>query len=299
MKNKISLDTSQYCNDKVFDVIGVSYAGNPQNNTALFIGKKVEKLVYNLHGKKDCLVFIDNGIDIPEDIEKSNLIVKCDNPQFEYTLFAKKFESLINDNNRKRRYLLSDAGYYVGEDVVIGDNCNISRNVFIDHDVIIGNNVIVKEGVKLTKCIIGDNTIISENVVIGSCAPNVAKFNGINHLMPILGNVVIGKEVFIGVSVDIPASMASSTIVGDNSIIAANSSIGHDDHIGKNVIIASNVSIGGYVEIGDNVYIGLGATLKNRICIGNNGYIGMGSVVIRDVDNNAKVFGNPAKRLLK
>ena len=32
--------------------------------------------------------------------------------------------------------------------------------------------------------------------------------------------------------------------------------------------------------------------------IGTNSYVGMGSIVIRDVGENERVFGNPAKRII-
>lgn len=298
MRSIVSISTSEYSKEKVFDIFGVSYAGKPKDSTALFIGKKVEGLLSNLIGIKNCLVFVDKSINVPNDIEKNNLFIKCDNPQFEYAIFAKKIENNINELNSKRKYNLTEGGYYIGEDVIIGKNSNIASNVFIDHGVVIGENVTIMQGAKLSNCVIGDNCIINQNVVIGSFAPNVAVSNEKRVLIPMLGNVIIGSNVYIGVSVDIPRAMANSTIVKDNVVLGVNTSIGHDDCIGENTVTAANASIGGYATIGNNVYIGLGASVKNRISVGDNVYICMGSNVIRDVEENIKVFGNPAKKMV-
>ena len=49
-------------------IIGVSYVGRPRSNTAMFIAKKVEYLLPNLYSVNKCLVFIDNKILVPEDL---------------------------------------------------------------------------------------------------------------------------------------------------------------------------------------------------------------------------------------
>ncbi len=49
------------------------------------------------------------------------------------------------------------------------------------------------------------------------------------------------------------------------------------------------------VTIGDNVWIGGNAVINPGVTIGDNAVVASGSVVIRDVESNVVVAGNPAK----
>lgn len=51
--------------------------------------------------------------------------------------------------------------------------------------------------------------------------------------------------------------------------------------------------------IGNNVIIGANATIIGGISIGDNSIIGAGAVVVKDVQQNTIVAGNPAKIIRK
>ena len=67
--------------------------------------------------------------------------------------------------------------------------------------------------------------------------------------------------------------------------------------IGENCIIAGQVGFAGSSVIGNNVMIGGQAGISGHLKIGNNVQIGGGSGVIRDIPDNTKVMGYPAKNL--
>jgi acetyltransferase-like isoleucine patch superfamily enzyme len=54
-------------------------------------------------------------------------------------------------------------------------------------------------------------------------------------------------------------------------------------------------SIAGSTKISDFAEIWTGVNISSQIKIGKNSFIGMGSVVISDVPENKKCFGNPAR----
>ena len=61
--------------------------------------------------------------------------------------------------------------------------------------------------------------------------------------------------------------------------------------------ISSNVKIGPYSVIGNNVKIGGQAGISGHLKIGNNVEIAGGSGVIKNIPDNSKVMGYPAKNI--
>lgn len=100
-----------------------------------------------------------------------------------------------------------------------------------------------------------------------------------------------------GTIVHIGATLTINVHIGKGCLINKHTVIGHDVNVGDYTVISPNVSIGGDVNIGSNCYLGSGAIIRNGINIGDNSIIGMGSVVLKDVEPNSVMAGNPAKFL--
>ena len=64
-------------------------------------------------------------------------------------------------------------------------------------------------------------------------------------------------------------------------------------------MVVAQSMVAGSVKIGKNCWISPSSCIKNKIIIGDNVLIGMGAVVIRDVESNSVMIGNPAKLLRK
>jgi len=110
------------------------------------------------------------------------------------------------------------------------------------------------------------------------------------------GNVTIGDNNIISEHVTIQRPFDfRTTYIGDNNIIMAHSHIGHDAKILDNCEICTGVIIGGYCVIESGVKIKLGSTLRNRLKVGSNALIGLGSTVVKNVEKDSVVYGNPAK----
>jgi maltose O-acetyltransferase len=59
---------------------------------------------------------------------------------------------------------------------------------------------------------------------------------------------------------------------------------------------AQGLEFGRAIRIGRNAWIGAGALLMPGVSAGDNAIIGAGSVVTRDVPQDARVMGNPARQ---
>lgn len=274
----------------------VSYIGEPSNNTAMYISKKVEHLLSNLESVNNCLIFCESTIDVPEELELKHKFVMTDNPQLEYIKHVTKLANKIENNNQKRKYRLTNEGYYIGENVKIGSNSYIEPQCLIGHDVVIGENASIRSGVKIKNTIIGNDFIAYENATIGMSGFNFSKDEDGNQIrVPSLGKVVIGNHVEVGMLTNIAVGTASNTVISDYVKTDGLVHIAHDVKIDKNVELCAGVIIGGYVSIGRDTFIGVNATLRNRVSVGNHCFIGMGSAVMRSLGDNANVLGNPAR----
>jgi len=139
--------------------------------------------------------------------------------------------------------------------------------------------------------IIGKNNVIGAYTVIGSNG----EMRGVNQ-EDFQGKVFIGNDNVISEHVTIQRPFKrSSTVIGSCNIIMAHSHVGHNVKIGDNTEICSGTIIGGYAELKDGVKLKIGSTIRNRKIIGENSIIGMGSVVVKDIEPDKVVFGNPAK----
>ena len=145
--------------------------------------------------------------------------------------------------------------------------------------------------------IIENNVAILDGCIIGKKGfgffPNKQK----NQRYPHIGIVFIGENSEIGSGATIDRGSMSNTIIGKNTFLDNQIHIAHNNKIGDNCIIAGQVGFAGSSTLGDNVMIGEQAGISGHLKIGNNIKIGGGSGVIKDIPDNSRVMGYPAKDL--
>ena len=185
----------------------------------------------------------------------------------------------------------------IGKNVKIGKNCLIGHNSILESNVVIGNNCSIGSNVIIRNSIIRDNINILDNCIIGKKGfgffPNKEK----NFRYPHIGIVIINDNAEIGCGSTIDRGSMSNTIIGKNTYIDNQVHIAHNNKIGDNCIIAGQVGFAGSSTLGNNVMIGGQAGISGHLKIGNNVQIGGGSGVIKDIQDNSKVMGYPAKDL--
>lgn len=91
------------------------------------------------------------------------------------------------------------------------------------------------------------------------------------------------------------AIISADAVVGDDTTIQSYACIGHDAIIGKHCQISTHVDVGGQSVLGDCVFVGLNSPIRELITIGDNAIISAGAVVLKSVEANVTVMGNPAR----
>ena len=185
----------------------------------------------------------------------------------------------------------------VGNNVSIGFNCKIGHNTIIEKNVVIGDNCSIGSNNVIRNTFIKNNVKILDNCIIGKHGFGFFPIRNKNLRYPHIGVVIIEDNCEIGCGATIDRGSMSNTIIGKNTYLDNQIHIAHNVKIGENSIIAGQVGIAGSSIIGNNVKIGGQSGISGHLKIGNNVEIGGGSGVIRDIPDNTKVMGYPAKNI--
>ena len=185
----------------------------------------------------------------------------------------------------------------IGKNTSIGINCKIGHNTIIEKNVVIGDNCSIGSNTIIKNTLIKNNVKILDNCVIGKHGFGFFPNKNKNLRYPHIGIVLIEDNCEIGCGATIDRGSMSNTIIGKNTYLDNQIHIAHNVKIGENSIIAGQVGIAGSSIIGSNVKIGGQAGISGHLKIGNDVEIAGGSGVIKDIPNNSKVMGYPAKNI--
>jgi len=239
---------------------------------------------------KDCKPIIVNNVLVSTSIVTAKFYPDSINDNFDDTV------NEIIDTEFKNKIKFGK-NVLVGENIKFGNNCSIGHNSIIEKNVSIGNNCSIGSNCIIRNSYIKDNVKILDNCIIGKQGfgffPNDSK----NLRYPHIGIVVIEDNCEIGCGATIDRGSMSNTIIGKNTFLDNQIHIAHNVKIGENTIIAGQVGIAGSTTIGNNVRIGGQAGISGHLKIGNNVDIAGGSGVIKNISNDSKVMGYPAKNI--
>ena len=185
----------------------------------------------------------------------------------------------------------------IGSSVKLGSNCLIGHNTVIEKNVSVGNNCFIGSNSIIRNSLIGNNVKILDNCIIGKHGFGFFANNYKNIRYPHIGIVRIEDNCEIGSGTTIDRGSMSNTVIGKNTFLDNQIHIAHNVKVGENGIIAGQVGIAGSSIIGKNVKIGGQAGISGHLKIGDNVEIAGGSGVIKDLPDNSKVMGYPAKNI--
>ena len=286
-------------NENVNDIKDL-ITSNP-NDITFFHSKKYKDLAQST--KASFCITTDN---LKDEINKNCIPIIVSNVLISTSIITSKFypNSLYDDFDDKvdfigetkfKNIVKFGKNVLIGANVSIGKSCSIGHNSIIEKNVSIGDNCSIGSNVVIRNSVIKKNVRILDNSIIGKHGfgffPNKDK----NMRYPHIGAVIIEDNCEIGCNSTIDRGSMSNTIIGENTYLDNQIHIAHNVKIGRNSIIAGQVGIAGSSILGENVKIGGQAGISGHLKIGNNVEIGGGSGVIKDIPDNTKVMGYPAK----
>ena len=185
----------------------------------------------------------------------------------------------------------------IGKNVKIGKNCLIGHNTIIESNVVIGNNCSIGSNVIIRNTIINNDVHVLDGCVIGKKGFGFFQKKDKNFRYPHIGTVIINDNVEIGCGSTIDRGSLSNTVIGKNTFLDNQIHIAHNNVIGDNCVIAGQVGFAGSSKLGNNVIVGGQAGISGHLKIGDNVQIAGGSGVIKNIPDNSRVMGYPAKDL--
>lgn len=137
---------------------------------------------------------------------------------------------------------------------------------------------------------------IGNNIARKKVADRVLE-NGGNCLTVIHPDSSISKMASIGEGTFVArnVSINPQANIGNFVILNTSSSIDHECKIEDGAHVGPGAVLAGQVNVGPHAFIGANSVIKEGVSIGSNSIIGAGSVVLKDVGDNQKVVGNPAR----
>ena len=185
----------------------------------------------------------------------------------------------------------------VSENAVVGDGCNLYPHVFIGDRVKVGKNCTLHPGVKVYKeCVIGNDCILHAGVVIGADGFGFAPSSDNNYMkVPQIGNVILEDNVEIGANSCVDRATMGSTVVQRGVKLDNLVQIAHNVVIGENTVIAAQSGIAGSTKVGKNCMFGGQTGAVGHITIADGCKIGAQTGIISSVkEENSTIVGTPS-----
>jgi sugar O-acyltransferase (sialic acid O-acetyltransferase NeuD family) len=99
----------------------------------------------------------------------------------------------------------------------------------------------------------------------------------------------------VGSVVGAGAVAAGHTEIGRHVLVERGSLLGHHTLVGDYSWLQAGASVAGSSRIGEGVRIGMGAIVIDHVTVGAGSVVAPGAVVVKDVPENVRVAGVPAR----
>lgn len=275
-----------------FVVSGLNTLGDASATEVSFLQNK--SYVAQLKTTNAGAIFVT--ADMADHVPASSIAIVVDEPYLSLALSSKLFAPALIDMN------LTDAvvgeGSYIAEGAhlakgaVIGKNCTVLPGAYVGRGAVVGDNTVLHSNVSVYHdCKVGSDCIIHASAVIGSDGFGFATTKTGTHVKIYQnGNVVIDDDVEIGAASTIDRAAFGSTHIKRGVRIDNLVHIGHNCVIGEYSVLVAQSGIAGSTTLGRNVVLGAQGGTVGHISIAPFTTLAARSGVTKSITESGKTF---------
>ncbi|MGH2567334.1 MAG: UDP-3-O-(3-hydroxymyristoyl)glucosamine N-acyltransferase [Bacteroidota bacterium] len=190
----------------------------------------------------------------------------------------------------------------VDDGAVIGDNTKVSHGCVLGRQARIGSDCLLYPRVTIYhQCRVGNRVTIHSGTVIGSDGFGFApKADGTYKKIPQLGIVTIEDDVEIGSNCSIDRATIGETLIRRGAKLDNLIQIAHNCIVGENTVIAAQTGLAGSTKVGKHVMVGGQVGFAGHLEIADNSIFMAQTGVTRSFTEPGQTyFGYPAKEIKK
>ncbi len=247
----------------------------------------------------------------PEEIDRLNTgVIQVADPTrafsrvvLEYTPPPRDFEAGIHPSAVISETAVFDAGKVrIGPHVIIEDGVRLGNGTEIGAGTFIGEGAVVGKGCRFAPnvtvcgcCKVGDNVILHGGVVLGADGFGFEMVDGCREKVMHIGTVQIDNDVEIGANSTVDRARFGRTWIKEGVKIDNLVQIGHNCVIGEHTVIAAQTGIGGSTILEPRVTCGARVGMAGHLRLGHDIFIAGHSGVTSNLKPKDTYLGFPAK----
>lgn len=193
-------------------------------------------------------------------------------------------------------YAVIEEGADVGAGTEIGAFCYVGRSTRIGAHCRLHPHVTLYAGVRL-----GDRVVVHSGTVLGSDGFGYVFAEGRHWKFPQVGRLEIGDDVEIGSNTSVDRGSLETTRIGAGTKIDNLVQVAHNVVIGEHTVIAAQTGISGSSAVGRNVVLGGQVGIAENCRLEDGAVVGAqaGVPTGKTIRAGEPVWGTPARPLSK
>ncbi len=220
------------------------------------------------------------------------------NDRAELAAAAAQLNALICAHHMRAGVTIVDpATTYLEPDLEIARDVTILPNTTIGRRSAIGAHSEIGPNTRLQGSKVGKHVVVTDSVVVDSVLGDFALIGPWAHIRQ---GSEVGTASRVGNFVEVKDAKLGPGVKAGHLTYLGDATIGPRTNVGAGTITCNYDGATKHsTEIGEDAFIGSNSSLVAPLRIGDRALTGAGAVVIRDVADDERVAGNPAKPLPK
>ena len=274
----------------------VSFLSNPE----------YERFIYSTEAS---IVIVAETFESSQDLPQDLTLLRVEDPYRAFARLLEAYDAILKRQEGIHPTAVVDKeatlgeGCFVGPGVVVergavvGDRVELHAHVHVGRDVRIDQDTVLHSGVRvLDRCVIGRRCTLQAGTIVGSDGFGFApKEDGTYAKVPQTGNVVIEDNCDVGAMTTIDRATLGSTVLRNGCKLDNLIQVAHNVVIGEATVIAAQTGIAGSTTIGSRCMIGGQVGIGGHLTVANGSRIAAKSGVSASLIQEGQTYqGNPA-----